>query len=621
MNNGAQGGQPGQPSAAQQQQMMAMQQAQAQAQGQQPKRQITLFRPEQMRALPDMFTAEEKAKWEQGLKQLWGQIDKNPQDSQQHMEAKRKLFEFSKTLTAKLAGAQRSAQQAGAARPASQGQPQQTQGGESSGGNLTASQQQQQRPQPKISPKLMEHVSNFPYVLPPQLTANTPDAAKWLQDAKSRYLKALVAMETTASRVQAMDAHIQKRKEEGNPLSPEEEKDFKEKREQSQKGHADAKQFVDNFRAQQAAQRNAQNAAAGNQQGNATQQGAGNATTGQPTPVRPQMATQQAANPALQNTQTVNAAIEAARNQQMNGGRPQGPQNMANQGAPSLQNLPQQPQNIKTEAGVPPQINTAISAMQQGNQNRSMNSPQSAVPRSAGGPPQSATSQAQQQQIPTALSHQDALSHAARSYSTGQPSSANVMGHSHPSVSQPRESQNIITNKMPIPKQLHERAAAPPQPVPVAPGRPTLSGGPSNAGNGVLSQPVLARTPGYNMEGEGDRVLSKKKLDELVRQVTGGGQGEGEGLAPDVEESILQVADNFVDQVLQAACKNAKERGSKLLEIRDIQLTLERGYNIRIPGYASDEIRTVRKIQPAPAWIAKMSAVQAAKVTGGKGGD
>jgi transcription initiation factor TFIID subunit 12 len=86
-------------------------------------------------------------------------------------------------------------------------------------------------------------------------------------------------------------------------------------------------------------------------------------------------------------------------------------------------------------------------------------------------------------------------------------------------------------------------------------------------------------------------------------------------------KSILQVADNFVDQVLQAACKNAKERGSKVLEIRDIQLTLERGYNIRIPGYASDEIRTVRKIQPSPAWIAKMSAVQAAKVTGGKGGD
>jgi transcription initiation factor TFIID subunit 12 len=533
MNNGAQGGQPGQPSAAQQQMMQMQQaQAQAQAQGQQPKRQITLFRPEQMRVLPDQFTAEEKAKWEQGLRQLWGQIDKNPQESQQHQEAKKKLFEFSKTLTAKLAGAQRTAQQAGAARPPSQGQLQQAQGGEGSGGNQNAA--QQPRPQPKISPKLMDHVSNFPYVLPPQLTANTPDAAKWLQDAKSRYLKALVAMEGSAARVQAMDNHIQKRKDEGNPLSSGEEKDLKEKREASQKQHAEAKGFVDNFRAQQAAQRNAQNAA--NQQGNAVQQGAGNGAgnAGQTAPTRPQMNPQQVPNPALQNTQTVNAAIEAARNQQLNGGRTQVSQNMANQNAPSLQNMPQQAQNIKTEAGVPPQINTAVTQMQQANQARPINSPQSAVPRSAG-PPQSATSQAQQQ-IPTALSHSDALHQAARSYSTGQPSSANVMGHSHPSISQPRESQNIITNKMPIPKHLPERAAAPPQPVAMPQARPTLSGGPSNSGNGVLSQPVLNRTPGFNMEGEGDRVLSKKKLDELVRQVTGGGQGEGEGLAPDVEE-------------------------------------------------------------------------------------
>lgn len=83
----------------------------------------------------------------------------------------------------------------------------------------------------------------------------------------------------------------------------------------------------------------------------------------------------------------------------------------------------------------------------------------------------------------------------------------------------------------------------------------------------------------------------------------------------------MDMADTFIDQVLHAACKNAKERGSKVLEMRDIQLTLERGFNIRIPGYASDEVRTVRKIQPAQAWLNKMSAVQAAKVTGGKGTD
>jgi transcription initiation factor TFIID subunit 12 len=79
------------------------------------------------------------------------------------------------------------------------------------------------------------------------------------------------------------------------------------------------------------------------------------------------------------------------------------------------------------------------------------------------------------------------------------------------------------------------------------------------------------------------------------------------------------LADSFVDNVLHTACRNAKERGSKVLEIRDIQLVLERTYNIRIPGYSSEELRTVRKIQPSPAWITKMSAVQAAKVMPGKG--
>lgn len=70
--------------------------------------------------------------------------------------------------------------------------------------------------------------------------------------------------------------------------------------------------------------------------------------------------------------------------------------------------------------------------------------------------------------------------------------------------------------------------------------------------------------------------------------------------------------------MIVSACRLAKLRQSTSLELRDIQLILERNYNIRVPGYASDELRTVRKIQPAPGWTQKLSAVQAAKVTGGK---
>lgn len=191
-------------------------------------------------------------------------------------------------------------------------------------------------------------------------------------------------------------------------------------------------------------------------------------------------------------------------------------------------------------------------------------------------------------------------------------------GHSH---AHPQPTQTL-TSKMPIPKTLPEKAIALPQPVAVGggnnPGRPTYGGG--NGAGGVMNQPVITKMPVPQFDTEGDHVLSKKKLDELVRQVCGGGSpgADGNYLTPDVEESVLSVADNFVDDVLHMACRLAKERGSKVLEIRDIQLVLERVYNIRIPGYTSDELRTVRKVQPSPNWIAKMSAIQAAKVTSGK---
>ena len=80
---------------------------------------------------------------------------------------------------------------------------------------------------------------------------------------------------------------------------------------------------------------------------------------------------------------------------------------------------------------------------------------------------------------------------------------------------------------------------------------------------------------------------------------------------PDVpRQTLLQVADDFIDQVISSACKLAKLRQASQLDIRDLQIILERNYNIRVPGYASDELRTVKKIQPTQAWTQKLSAVQ-----------
>ncbi len=106
-------------------------------------------------------------------------------------------------------------------------------------------------------------------------------------------------------------------------------------------------------------------------------------------------------------------------------------------------------------------------------------------------------------------------------------------------------------------KQLSERATQLPQPVALGgglvPGRPTLSGG-SGVVGGVMGQPAVAKVPAIQIEGEGERVLNKKRLDELVRQVCGGTAEDQEGnmLQPEVEE--VRVATPLIFHYVLSCC-------------------------------------------------------------------
>nr|CAG8530001.1 15852_t:CDS:2 [Entrophospora candida] len=103
-------------------------------------------------------------------------------------------------------------------------------------------------------------------------------------------------------------------------------------------------------------------------------------------------------------------------------------------------------------------------------------------------------------------------------------------------------------------------------------------------------------------------IVAKRKIQELVEQID-----PRERLEPEVEDMLLDIADEFITTVATFACRLAKHRKSDTLEVKDLQLHLERNWNIRIPGFASDEIRSVRKPVMASAHQQKLAAVNGAR--------
>lgn len=677
-----------------------------------------MFRPEQMRNIPQL-SPEEKVRYENGLRQLWTALQAAGPGSPQQREAQKKIMDFSHQLINKMKQripgnqAQQNqnaqagnSQNQGAADPAapasSASQPSQT---ASTAGPASTPAQSQSQPQSQGQPQrpgssnihIQQHLEAMSWIPPPEVVEQGPEiAAKWSATQKEKYQRAMMQMQSTTERLKSNETLAKSLQQKGAAMTPEEHKNLQNIQSQKPaviKAYQDAKRFVEEFRKGQA-ERRAANQSSTSQ---ARPQSNGGVNANANPPPRPGPSPQQPAQPS--------AAVDAAKNQQANVAtgvpgangqtgqqqpQPQAQPPKATSSAPpqaspvpTTQAAPgPAAQPIKVEPGTqqhphPPPVNTAIASaaatgLPSAGTPTQVRTPQTATPITG---------------APRSLSHQAALSLAnqrgsqtgtipgsAPQQSTpqgpgGTPLSApGVMGtvvpqaaghpHAHPQTQQPQPlTQN---SKLPIPKQLPEKAAAPPQPVSlsaggVTPGRPTYTGGGGIAG-GVMGNPVLPKLPVVQMEGEGERVLNRKKLDDLVRQVCGGqaeGQ-EGNVLTPDVEEvrhslssqpspsqvplpcpiiqrahivphtdlqpqSILNLADSFVDRLLHSACNNAKQRGSKVLEIRDIQLVLERTYNIRIPGYSSDELRTVRKVLPAQGWITKMSAIQAAKVMPGKG--
>ncbi|KAF0919884.1 hypothetical protein E2562_032163 [Oryza meyeriana var. granulata] len=90
--------------------------------------------------------------------------------------------------------------------------------------------------------------------------------------------------------------------------------------------------------------------------------------------------------------------------------------------------------------------------------------------------------------------------------------------------------------------------------------------------------------------GSGNRLLSKRSIHELVAQID-----PSEKLDPEVEDVLIDIAEDFVESVATFACSLAKHRKSSTLEAKDVLLHAERSWNITLPGFSGDEIKLYKK--------------------------
>jgi hypothetical protein len=62
---------------------------------------------------------------------------------------------------------------------------------------------------------------------------------------------------------------------------------------------------------------------------------------------------------------------------------------------------------------------------------------------------------------------------------------------------------------------------------------------------------------------------AKRKIQEIIGQMD-----PKERVEPDVEQALLEIADNFIDHVTHFACQMAKHRKSNKVEVKDFSFPL-----------------------------------------------
>lgn len=393
------------------------------------------------------------------------------------------------------------------------------------------------QPTEHFSPKVLQIVQSQSFIVPPHIIQQGQEQSQiWAREAKLKYARYLQKHELAKAQMFEINKTVNNRQQEGRPFNPEEARHLNDRKNRLLTAVQESEDYINKFRAHQAALKTGTGAPS-NQESDQDP-----AAQAQNTEQAQTVAASQPSQQRIDNqgqAHTVSSALDAARNQASSGGHGAGSPGGAGQ------NVSQQLGHPNMNSGKPGQGQANMAHQSHPHVNQAMTAATVPAPSPTNPPPNpqsNSTPQSATSQRPHPLSHSAAMAQTAQIYAQPnyQPPTTQPSTHAHPPLGNRenighRDSQTPSNLKFPIPKELK---VSPPVPIPMGPARPTLTGGPSNGATTSLSQPAIQRHPGYVLEGEGERVLSKKKLEELVRQVTGGGveSEEGETLSAEVEE-------------------------------------------------------------------------------------
>jgi transcription initiation factor TFIID subunit 12 len=81
-------------------------------------------------------------------------------------------------------------------------------------------------------------------------------------------------------------------------------------------------------------------------------------------------------------------------------------------------------------------------------------------------------------------------------------------------------------------------------------------------------------------------------LEKMIKECA-----PGETFDEDVKTALLQLADDFVEEVAMQSHKLAKLRNADVIDVKDVALHLEREWDIVVPGTSGEELKPYKRPQ------------------------